>query len=347
MSEPISDEQYSAVTDRDQREICAYLACWREKWISQAEICRRAGGKRRFQEDSRWAIALLPRLVEKGLIESDANGHFRLRPVPARGETDRNDAANLFYRQGLARVKQLHSQFQAVRHPGRHATVHALRQHLLGELSAAVCSLAEEAQRAALNSTHRLGSALEGLLRKLHQRGDYCTSTALDAVGGALDLLEELCRLGVEPDLAATPLRVLVVDDDLIARRAFARALQVGFDRPDNAPNGEAALALASEKPFDVILLDMHMPGMDGSTTCEKIHQTPANHETPIVFVTGQDDREARSHAARSGGRGFIPKPVLASEITLTALTLALRRRLSQPGSARSGRTNVASGRRS
>ena len=159
-----------------------------------------------------------------------------------------------------------------------------------------------------------------------------------------MDLLQELCRSGTEPDLAAPPLRILVVDDDLIARRAFAGAVQVAFGRPDSAPNGETALALAGQKPFDVIFLDVHMPGMDGCTTCEKIHQTSANRNTPIVFVTGQNDLEARSNAARSGGCAFIPKPVLASEITLTALTFALRGRLRQPQFARAPNPAVLAG---
>jgi CheY-like chemotaxis protein len=252
---------------------------------------------------------------------------LRQRDVPACAKPGRTHAVNLFYTQAPARLLQLERQF----HAARHAPDAAIRQELFGELSAAVLLFIGQTESAALSSTQRLGSALEALLRKLHQRADYCTPTALDACNGALDLLRDLCQSRVEPDLSAPSLRILVVDDDLIARRAFAGAVQVAFGRPDSAPNGEVALALACEKSFDVIFLDVHMPGMDGCTTCERIHQTQANRVTPVVFVTGQNDLEARSHAARSGGCGFIPKPVLASEIALTALTFALRGRLSQP----------------
>lgn len=62
----------------------------------------------------------------------------------------------------------------------------------------------------------------------------------------------------------------------------------------------------------------------------KKIHGTGLNPNTPVVFVTSHDDSEARSQAADSGGCGFIPKPVLASQITLTALTFILRTRLHQ-----------------
>ena len=249
------------------------------------------------------------------------------RDIPACVEPRRTDAANPYYRQSPGRLEQVQSQF----HAARHATDVAVRQKLLGELSAALLSLAAETRRAALNSSHRLCSALEGLLRKMHQRADYCTPTALDAVGSAHDLIEELGRSGAEPDLAAPPIRILVVDDDLIARRAFVGAVQMAFGRPDSAPNGEAALALAGKKRFDVIFLDVRMPGMDGFTTCAKIHETPANHSTSNVFVTGHSDLESRSQAARSGGCGFIPKPVLAAEIMVTALTFTMRGRLRLP----------------
>jgi hypothetical protein len=66
--------------DAEEREICTYLKSWAGQFVSGREIARRAGGKRRFREDPNWAIPILPRLVEKGLIEGDAAAHFRLIP---------------------------------------------------------------------------------------------------------------------------------------------------------------------------------------------------------------------------------------------------------------------------
>ena len=64
--------------DADEQDICNYLKQWQKQFISGREICRRAGGKRRFREDPYWANQPLLRLVEKQIIESDAGGHFRL-----------------------------------------------------------------------------------------------------------------------------------------------------------------------------------------------------------------------------------------------------------------------------
>ena len=67
--------------DADEIDICNYLKTWPKQFISGAEISRRAAGKRRFREEPTWANQPLIRLVEKGRIESDAGGHYRLIPT--------------------------------------------------------------------------------------------------------------------------------------------------------------------------------------------------------------------------------------------------------------------------
>ena len=64
--------------DADEREICLYLKGWPGQFVSVAEITRRAGGKRRGRQDPNWALPVLTRLVEQGILESDSTGHYRL-----------------------------------------------------------------------------------------------------------------------------------------------------------------------------------------------------------------------------------------------------------------------------
>ena len=71
--------------DCDEREIVEYLKAWTEQFISSREICRRAGGKWRFREDPNWALPVLLRMVDKGILESDANGHYRLAQEEKQG----------------------------------------------------------------------------------------------------------------------------------------------------------------------------------------------------------------------------------------------------------------------
>ena len=64
--------------DAEEKEICEFLKSWPGQFVSQREICRRAGGKWRFRENPNWALPVLSRMVEKGVLESDASGHFKL-----------------------------------------------------------------------------------------------------------------------------------------------------------------------------------------------------------------------------------------------------------------------------
>src|SRR5258705_10750608 len=64
--------------DADKNVICQFLKTWPGQFVSRREICRRAGGKWRYREDENWAVPILQRMVEDGIVESDDTGHFRL-----------------------------------------------------------------------------------------------------------------------------------------------------------------------------------------------------------------------------------------------------------------------------
>ncbi len=64
--------------EADETDICNYLKSWPGTFVSGREIARRASGKRRFHVDPNWAVPILTRLVEEGIVESDSTGHFRL-----------------------------------------------------------------------------------------------------------------------------------------------------------------------------------------------------------------------------------------------------------------------------
>jgi CheY-like chemotaxis protein len=180
-----------------------------------------------------------------------------------------------------------------------------------------------------LRPASQMASALEALLKKLHENPKNATAYTLHTALAAVQVLKDLCVAGVNPDLAAKPaISILVVDDEPLTRRAIVVVLQTAFLKPDGAEDGEAALALAEKKPFDVIFMDVQMPGMDGFTACGKIHETAANRKTPILFVTSQTDEKSRAQSELCGGSDFVTKPFIFVEITVKALTYALRGRL-------------------
>lgn len=75
--------------DADERDICLYLKGFPGQFVSLKEISRRAAGKRRYRQEPEWASPVLPRMVEKGLVESDSTGHYRLKTRPKKAKQTR------------------------------------------------------------------------------------------------------------------------------------------------------------------------------------------------------------------------------------------------------------------
>lgn len=248
--------------------------------------------------------------------------------IKAAGE----DSPQAFVTHSPAYVAALRSQLYFAREAGETLD----QQKYLTRLLMGLRLLTSEANRVERRMVSRMCIALERMLKKLLEQNELCGPAILNAAALALDLIEELStRPGTEVDLISQPISILVVDDDPVARRALSMAVQMAFGRPEQADSGEAALALATNRAFDLVFLDVLMPGMDGFASCVKIHETPHNRQTPAVFVTGKNDGLSLSQATLAGGAGFISKPVLPTQITLTAMTFVLRNRLNAAESAR------------
>lgn len=113
--------------------------------------------------------------------------------------------------------------------------------------------------------------------------------------------------------------KVLVVDDDADVRTIASLSLRrVGGWEVEAAASGGEALLKAAETPFDLILLDIMMPELDGPQTFTRLRQGPAP-ETPVIFLTGKVQKAEVSRVLALGASGFIPKPFdpmrLAAEI--------------------------------
>jgi CheY-like chemotaxis protein len=202
-------------------------------------------------------------------------------------------------------------------------------QEQLKALHSQVQSMTRELNPEQFRPAFQMASALEALFRKLHEHPKNATPSTLFTAMSAMELVKDLSVAGVDPGLATNPpISILVVDDEPIARRAVVGALQMAFLKPENVGDGESALALAAGKKFDMIFLDVEMPGMDGYAACGKIHQTDLNQNTPVVFVTSHTALETRAHCLSCGGSDFVAKPILFVEIIVKALTYALRGRL-------------------
>ena len=81
------------------------------------------------------------------------------------------------------------------------------------------------------------------------------------------------------------------------------------------ADDGSEALALARCERFDLILMDMRMPHMDGLEATRMIRRLPEHARTPILAMTGNTFREDKEECLESGMDDFIPKPVRLEEL--------------------------------
>jgi two-component system cell cycle response regulator len=118
--------------------------------------------------------------------------------------------------------------------------------------------------------------------------------------------------------------RILVVDDVLPNVKLLEARLSAEYFDVRTAANGFDALQLCSRSPFDVILLDVMMPGMDGFEVCRRLKADPATAHVPVVLVTALDHPADRVRGLEAGADDFLTKPV--DELALIARVRSLAR---------------------
>ena len=126
--------------------------------------------------------------------------------------------------------------------------------------------------------------------------------------------------------------RVLIVDDDLgLSEQVSDYLSQQGLE-PSRVTDGNEALSMLSDHAFDLVLLDVVMPGMDGFAVCRKIRE---NSQTPIIMLTAISDESAKVQMLQTGADDYVVKPFSLPE--LHARILAVLRRSRWPGPSREG----------
>ena len=184
-------------------------------------------------------------------------------------------------------------------------------------------------QRAAWQIRH----SLELLLKRMMAQSVAPAASALYTAANAIEVLKELHAAGAEGEgTFEWPIRILAVYDDPVTCRKMESVLQAVFEHPLFATDGESAMAIAGERAFDVIFIDVALKGIDGYTVSGLLRQIAMHHFTPVVLVSDRADDSARKDAKACGANDLISKPLLAAEVTLQALNLALRYRLAGGG---------------
>jgi CheY-like chemotaxis protein len=192
-----------------------------------------------------------------------------------------------------------------------------------------VRSFSSSAGMAGISSLAKMGAATEALVKELIDKPKSVTPSTLRTTAHAIDFFAELSKPGLRPDLMDNPpIDILIVDDEMLSRRAIVYALEKAFLKATAVEDGEAALAKTQNTKFDLIFLDVNMPGIDGFQLCDRLRQNGPNKTTPIIFVTVSADFQVRAQSTLRGASDVIAKPFMFIELTVKALTFALRHRL-------------------
>jgi DNA-binding response OmpR family regulator len=126
-------------------------------------------------------------------------------------------------------------------------------------------------------------------------------------------------------------IRALLVDDDVELAKLLSTYLSSHDVTVVHAPSGEQGLAKLAAESFDVVLLDVMMPGMDGFEVCRRIR---AQGSLPVVMLTARGDDADRITGLEIGADDYLPKPFNPREL-LARLRAVLRRTQRGPGDER------------
>lgn len=195
---------------------------------------------------------------------------------------------------------------------------------LRGALAAAIAKLNRHASPLDGHPVQRIVASMQALVQR--DESAALPRSAIRSLQQAAGLLSKLLDPAQLKRARSFPMpSALVVDDDPDVIATVTRALSEAGIAASSCPDSGEALERLSGTPFDLILLDVALPGMDGIAMCASIRELESNKRSPVIFLTASDTVETRAQSSLSGGSDFIGKPFSADELALKAGTWALR----------------------
>jgi len=122
--------------------------------------------------------------------------------------------------------------------------------------------------------------------------------------------------------MASQPATLLIVDDEIQVRKLLETLLRHEGYQTVSAASGEEALQLVAQRPPDLILLDIMMPGMDGYEVANQLKGNQATANIPIIMLSALSESSARLSGLETGAEEFISKPVERVELWLRVRNL-------------------------
>ena len=171
--------------------------------------------------------------------------------------------------------------------------------------------------------TQRIASGLSKRMSEIAQFASPVRHNRSGRQGKDIDRVESLDFTTAGAD---QQFRILVVDDDLVNIEVLQNQLASERYQLSSATSGYEALAIMAEKVFDLILLDVMMPGMSGYQVCERIRRTATADELPVIMVTAKNQVSDLVEGFRAGANDYLTKPFVRDEL-LARIELHLKLR--------------------
>jgi DNA-binding NtrC family response regulator len=119
--------------------------------------------------------------------------------------------------------------------------------------------------------------------------------------------------------------KILVIDDEEVVRRSYVRSLAGEHCKVEVAKNGLDALQVMEQRAFDVVLLDLRMPGMDGMSVLRKIKEKWP--ESEVIVITGYPAVQTAKEAVTLGAYDYLAKPAGPDDVINAANGAMMQKR--------------------
>ncbi len=130
-----------------------------------------------------------------------------------------------------------------------------------------------------------------------------------------------------EPPPGASPVRILVVDDSSLVRLYYRDVLEKSGFEVEQAINGIEAMEKVLAQPFDLVIVDVNMPRMDGFSFLRALRRSSAEVATlPVLVITTEAGQQDIGEARAAGANFYLVKPVSAADLERHAFALTGRR---------------------
>lgn len=191
---------------------------------------------------------------------------------------------------------------------------------------------AKLAQAASTLGNHpivRISLAMEALLQECIGKADGPSVAQIQTLTQATELISSLLDPRHHDRAKGLPHpKVLAVDDDNDLLHTLAATLELAQLPTTTCSDSGTAEQLIDKEDYDLLLLDVGLPNVNGPALCDRVRQKDAYRKTPVIFLTVTNTLDQRAQASLSGGNDFLPKPFNTAELTVKAETWIWKNRL-------------------